>query len=221
MGNATEITEMFHEDDFFLRTVQGYNEQCQKLDQGEHFKKTYGLNQFSLLNNSKYYHVIGGLPPDAMHDILEGVLQYIVKELLKEFIFEKRYFKLDDLNKRMQAFDFGYHNDTNKPAPIQAQRLLSSDNSLKQHANQMWCLGLHLPFLIGDLIEVDDQHWGLLCTLLQIVRISFTPIVSREQVSYLQILIQKLLQNFKELFPECSIIPKMHYMVHMPRAILQ
>ncbi|XP_046853447.1 uncharacterized protein LOC124446617 isoform X5 [Xenia sp. Carnegie-2017] len=69
--------------------------------------------------------------------------------------------------------------------------------------------------------EVDDQHWGLLCTLLQIVRISFTPIVSREQVSYLQILIQKLLQNFKELFPECSIIPKMHYMVHMPRAILQ
>ncbi|XP_046853425.1 uncharacterized protein LOC124446617 isoform X2 [Xenia sp. Carnegie-2017] len=156
-----------------------------------------------------------------MHDILEGVLQYIVKELLKEFIFEKRYFKLDDLNKRMRAFDFGYHNDTNKPAPIQAQRLLSSDNSLKQHANQMWCLGLHLPFLIGDLIEVDDQHWGLLCTLLQIVRISFTPIVSREQVSYLQILIQKLLQNFKELFPECSIIPKMHYMVHMPRAILQ
>jgi hypothetical protein len=88
-------------------------------------------------------------------------------------------------------------------------------------ANQMWCLGLHLPFLIGDLVPEDDEHWELLCTLLQIVRIIFAPVVSKDQVAYLQVLIQKFLVNFKELFPECSIIPKMHYMVHMPRAMLQ
>lgn len=77
------------------------------------------------------YHVVGGLPPDAMHDILEGVLQYFVKELLKMFIFEKKKFRLDDLNRRISAFDFGYHNDTNKPAPILAQKLTTNDNSLK------------------------------------------------------------------------------------------
>ena len=116
-----------------IRTKDAYNDQCQRLGQGDHYKKTYGLNQFSLLNTSNYYHVIGGLPPDAMHDVLEGVLQYLIKELLKVFIYQKKYFKLDDLNGRIGSFDFGYHNDTNRPAPIQAQKLASQDNSLKQH----------------------------------------------------------------------------------------
>lgn len=116
-----------------MRTKESYNEQCQRLDQGEHFQKTYGLNKVSLLNESRYYHVIGGLPCDAMHDILEGVLQYVVKELLKVYILQKKYFTLEDLNRRITDFDFGYHNDTNKPMPIQPQKLTSQDNSLKQH----------------------------------------------------------------------------------------
>ncbi len=86
----------------------------------------------------------------------------------------------------------------------------------------MWCLGLHLPFLIGDYVPEDDEHWELLCTLLQTLRIIFTPVVSKNQVAYLQVLTQKLkLENFKELFPECSIIPKMHYMVHMATTMLE
>lgn len=85
----------------------------------------------------------------------------------------------------------------------------------------MWCLGLHLPFLIGDFVENDDDYWLLLCTLLQTLRIIFSPVVSKQQVAYLQVLIQKVLENFKELFPESSIIPKMHYMVHMPRTMLE
>ena len=109
-----------------IRTKNGYNGQCNRLGQGEHYKKTYGLNKFSVLNTSRYYHVVGGLPPDAMHDILEGVLEYFVKELLKMFIFEKKYFRLDDLNRRISAFDFGYHNDTNRPAPILAQKLVEN-----------------------------------------------------------------------------------------------
>ena len=41
--------------------------------------------------------------------------------------------RLDDLNRRISAFDFDYPNDTNKPAPILAQKLKTNDNSLKQH----------------------------------------------------------------------------------------
>ena len=77
--------------------------------------------------------MINGLPSDAMHDILEGVLQYCVKEVLKVFINIKHFFTLGELNRRIEAFDYGYHNDTNRPAKIQPQRLASRDNSLKQH----------------------------------------------------------------------------------------
>lgn len=88
-------------------------------------------------------------------------------------------------------------------------------------AHQMWCLAFHLPLLVGDYIPEDDEHWKLLCTLLEITRIVFAPTISKNQVAYLQILIQTHHERFKELFPQCNIIPKMHYMVHMPRTILR
>ena len=76
-----------------------------------------------MLNKSRFFHVIGGMPPDAMHDILEGVLHYSVKETLKNLIFEKNLITIDELNRRISSFDYGYHNDSNKPATIQRSRL--------------------------------------------------------------------------------------------------
>jgi hypothetical protein len=77
--------------------------------------------------------VVGGMPPDAMHDILEGVLHYGVKEMLKEFIFVEKLFTLDELNRRISTFDYGYQDDSNKPAAVQRSRLSSADHSIKQH----------------------------------------------------------------------------------------
>ncbi len=67
----------------------------------------YGLNRRSGLNNSRYYHVVGGLPADAMHDVLEGVLQYHTKELLKFYTLQQKTFTLDELNNRIASFDYG------------------------------------------------------------------------------------------------------------------
>ena len=84
----------------------------------------------------------------------------------------------------------------------------------------MWCLALYLPLLIGTCVPEDDEYWNLLCLLLQIVRIVFSPTINTDQVPYLQMLIQQHHEKFKELFLECTVIPKMHYMIHMPRIIL-
>lgn len=42
-----------------------------------------------------------------MHDVLEGVLQYHTKELLKFYILEQKTFTLDELNNRIAPFDYG------------------------------------------------------------------------------------------------------------------
>ena len=68
-----------------------------------------------------------------MHDILEGVLQYETKEMLKNFIKVEHYLTLKILNDRIAKYDFGYYNDTNKPSPITEAKFSSNDNSLKQH----------------------------------------------------------------------------------------
>lgn len=103
------------------------------LAHGEHFSKAYGINRRSVLNESHYYHVVGGLPPDVMHDILEGVLQYEVKEMLKKYIKVEHHLTLEELNGRIARYDFGYYNDKNKPSLISEQKFSSNDNSLKQH----------------------------------------------------------------------------------------
>jgi len=54
-------------------------------------------NASQRLNTSKYFHIIDGLVPEAMHDILEGSLQYEVKELLKHCINTENYFTFDQL----------------------------------------------------------------------------------------------------------------------------
>lgn len=70
-----------------------------------------------------------------MHDLLEGVLQYEVKELLLQLIKVKWLFTLEELNRRVSCFDFGYYNDSIKPSPIGSpfRKLGSADHSLKLH----------------------------------------------------------------------------------------
>ena len=85
----------------------------------------------------------------------------------------------------------------------------------------MWCLALHLPLLIGDHVPEDDEHFQLLLTLLEITRIAFAPTVSPRQIPYMKVLIQQHHEMFKELFPQKSVIPKMHYLIHMPQIMLR
>lgn len=94
--------------------------------------KVYGVNRLSILCKSRYFSVIDGLPGDVMHDLLEGVLQYECKEMLKIFINEEKYLTLDQLNERIKRFDYGYYNDKNRPSPISQQTLNNANNSLKQ-----------------------------------------------------------------------------------------
>lgn len=82
--------------------------------------------------------MVGGLPTDAMHDILEGALHYEMKEMLRDFIKAQGFFTLDELNGRLSKFDFRYYNDKNKPTPITDQKLYSNDNNLKQHGKLLW-----------------------------------------------------------------------------------
>ena len=65
--------------------------------------------------------------------MLEEGLQYEAKLLLQRLITEDRCFTLDQLNYRIQNFDFGYMNTKNRPSPIAQNTLASSDNSLKQN----------------------------------------------------------------------------------------
>lgn len=79
----------------------------------------------------RYFHVTEGLVPDIMHDVLEGVLPFELKELLK-FLISEKVFTLSELNNAIQTFPYTFLDAANKPNIIEVTTLRSSDHSLKQ-----------------------------------------------------------------------------------------
>ena len=124
----------FYADEFQPRTKLTHEQHC-KLLKGplkQHIAKTYGLDRDSILNSSRYFHVVDGLAPDIMYDILEGSLQFEVKELLKHCIQTEAYFTLEELNTVIEEFPYVLSDKATRPAKISPTTLASSDHSVKQ-----------------------------------------------------------------------------------------
>ncbi|XP_015753158.1 PREDICTED: complement C3-like [Acropora digitifera] len=81
-----------------------------------------------------YFHTAKCLPGDAMHDVLERVLQYQCKELMKAIIQDEKLMSLDVLNQHLKKFDYGNYNNKNKSSHITLQTLNSENNSLGHKA---------------------------------------------------------------------------------------
>ena len=90
--------------------------------------------------------------------------------------------------------------------------------TLYQHvASQMWLLGRLLPVMVGNKVPQDDERWKNYVMMVEITDHLFAPRYTADDVGYLEHLIQLHHSQFAELYPSNSIIPKMHYIVHMPR----
>ena len=87
-------------------------------------------------------------------------------------------------------------------------------------AAQMWLLAHILPLSIGDLVP-EDERWSNFLRMLDIIDILFCPWITEDDAAYLAFLISDHHEEFCHLYPSWSIIPKMHFMVHMPRLMIQ
>ena len=124
----------FCESDLVLRSRDTHTSHCAHLEGPlhDHFATTYGVSCKSVLNESRFFHVVDGLIPDIMHDVLEGSLQLHIKWLLKHCIIHMKYFSINILNERICSFNFGAAEGSNRPTCIAPDVLMSSKLSVKQ-----------------------------------------------------------------------------------------
>lgn len=88
-------------------------------------------------------------------------------------------------------------------------------------ASQMWLFERILPLLIGEFVPDEDEHWELFLRMMEIVDLLFAPSTSDDHAAYIAVLINDHHHDFCRLYPINNIIPKMHFMVHMPRLMIQ
>lgn len=81
----------------------------------------------------------------------------------------------------------------------------------------MWLLGRILPILIGRYVPDDDDMWRNFCLMMEIVDILFSTKLTKDDAEYLKCLIKDHHEDFCQIYPNASVIPKMHFMIHLSR----
>ena len=190
IGHKEEFQTNFLEEDFVLRDTDTYTGHVEESLHNVAAVSDNGVKRDSILNSLGYFHVATNIAPDIMHDLLEGIIPMEVKLVLSRFIYDDHFFTLHKVNAFLSSHNYGYCDKKNKPSQILESTLKGKDNSLKQHASQMWCLFRVLPLLIGSLVPEDNLHWQLILKLRTIADIVFADAVTEGSSLYLKYLIQ-------------------------------
>ena len=86
-------------------------------------------------------------------------------------------------------------------------------------ASQMMTLTRLLPFFIGSYVKEDDSHWECYLLLWNICSVTSAFEVTSGDITYLAWIVEVYLETFKYLY-EVPIIPKLHYLIHLPEQIM-
>ena len=73
--------------------------------------------------------------------------------------------------------------------------------------------------MIGQYVPENEEHWMHYIELLDIVDLIFSPTVHPNMSGYLKLTIEENLEIFATLYGGASVIPKMHFLIHIPRLL--
>lgn len=145
-----------------------------------------------------------------MHDICEGVIPFLHKNLFK-YCIDKKVFSEDELKGYIFQHDYGVLNEQNVPSVIS----LASDK-LKQNASQHMCLLHHLPYILYSFKDnaVVMKVWPCIVYLLGIVRIIYSARITEIHLQELDNTVSAYLNELMKCFDVVSLTMKHHLIIH-------
>ncbi|CAC5376006.1 unnamed protein product [Mytilus coruscus] len=130
----------------------------------------------------------------------------------------KQYFSLNWLNSQIDSYPYSLATSCSKPEPIQRKHYFV-DAHVKQTASEMLSLISILPFIMARKIERGNKKGLTFLKLIQITFVCHSPDEAQETVEDLQKLVESHHMNFRQEYPKASVLPKMHFLVHMANQI--
>lgn len=126
LATDVDIQKYFLASQFFVRDEDVHSEIVRGLEASssvsEHISVNYGVSRGTVFADINFFQVTKCFPQDIMHVLFEGVLMKEFQLLIKYCLSEK-FFTLDQLNQFISTFDYGYHDLSSKPSPIEAERI--------------------------------------------------------------------------------------------------
>ena len=217
MASYDEIKHHFAESDFLLRSNDLHLYHLEAIANLDANKAIYGVRDNCCLSVLPYFEVVNSFPPDAMHDVLEGIIPALLKALLSDFVNDKL-ISIDEVNHGIDHLQYGQNDRKNKP-PNLPKRLITT-GSISGSASEKWCLFRNLPLMIGNSVPAGHKAWELYLLFRDIADVTFAPVIDKSWIPWLQDEIQSFLESFALMHPE-SFVPKFHFLVHYPRLLVE
>lgn len=104
---------------------------------------------------------------------------------------------------------------------MQCRQACATNMTFYYAASQMWLLGRLLPILIGSTVPHHNEKWQNYLILLDILDLLFAKRITEDTPGILHELITEHHTNFRQLYPDESITPKMHFLIHTPRIMME
>lgn len=167
------------------------------------------------LNKLEYYHMIHSMTPDIMHDINEGAIPFLLKNLF-EYLFKNKVCTEIDLKNKIQSHDFGSKNRRNVPSELSINK-----SCLGQNASQILCLFQSIPFILYDYKdnEAVEEVWICVESLLKITQIVYSERIDKNDLNDLGENVEVHLDSFLRIFDD-HLKFKQHIMLHLVSTII-
>jgi hypothetical protein len=123
-------------------------------------------------------------------------------------------FDIDDLNLILERFEYGRIDRRNNILPFST----TESKYMKLKGAQMYLFLRIFPIIGSDLLQKNENYLNLL-HLIRICKFFFCHKFKLHELGLIEREIFLFFQKFKLLYPDASIIPKLHYLVHYPRLI--
>lgn len=193
-----------------MRNKVSHNFHVESATRDETLVPVYGVAKSSPFKSIQSFHVITGLPPDIMHDILEGVIPVTLDVIIQQLIASNCLSRVG-IKQRFSDFMFGKSDVRNGPKS-------ANISVLGMSAAETWCVFRLFPFIVGDAIPQDNESWELYIYLARICDIIFAPTIEDDWIPYLDILVTDFYTFMKTVAPQ-RLRPKFHYLLHYPTLI--
>ncbi|XP_055297019.1 uncharacterized protein LOC129565809 [Sitodiplosis mosellana] len=208
-----EHRELVREDLQLLRTIEHYDKCVEFIENSEteDFTTSMGVKKSCPLNKLKYYHIITNKSVDLMHDCNEGAIPFALHRLFSYFL-DKKLLTQKQLVAIVRDFNYGVLYKRNVPSQLDIKK-----PNLGQNATQLYCLFIHIPFIMADLRVKLESVWPSFGSLLKAITIMYSSKIT-ESVVELENLIEIHLTNIRKHFDK-NTPPKDHFLTHYPLTI--
>lgn len=199
------------------RTKESYAIALDKIEISRNvdLKDTKGIIRYCALNDLKYFHILDNFNVDVMHDLCEGVVPFLLKNVFRYCIDNDLFSGEDELRNHALFYDYGTTNSKNIPSAIRFER-----HNLGQNASQLKCLIHHLPYLLQDFENHPKLRdvWPSVESVLQILQITYSSKITENDLIRLEKAVSTQIKSV-QCFSNVRVKPKHHFMLHYANII--